>query len=320
MNKTPKISVIVPVLNGEATIAQAMNSLRTQTLGDFEVLVIDDGSTDNTADIVQSLAKEDPRFRYEFLGRNYGVSFARNRAIDLAKGEWLALLDADDWYDPSRLEKLLAAAEEKQAEAVFDNLLVFDHATGEIVDTTHFQKGPSVEKITAQTLFERDTPFVKYAIGYAQPFVRTAFLRKKGIRYNETLRLGEDFAFLAEILFQGGRVFALPEAFYVYRHRVSPSEGSVSPFSRSTNDHRQIKEACRDLKNKYESLMSPRLLRIMKRRCGAFDLLIAAREAKALYRQGRVFSTAKIFLAQPRLALFLLRLFLLRCFRRRCRG
>lgn len=90
-----KISVIVPVYNAEDWLQDALASLQRQTYADFEVILVDDGSTDGSADICRKMCGQDPRFRI-ISQSNYGVSMARNAGLDHARGEWIAFMDADD--------------------------------------------------------------------------------------------------------------------------------------------------------------------------------------------------------------------------------
>lgn len=99
----PKVSVLMPVYNGEKYIKQAIDSILAQSFSDFELLVIDDGSTDRSAEIVSSY--RDERIRYVANATNLGLAGARNRAIEAARGEYLAWLDCDDISLPRRLEK-----------------------------------------------------------------------------------------------------------------------------------------------------------------------------------------------------------------------
>ncbi len=96
---TPHFSVIIPVFNGESFIARAIESVLTQTFPAEEILVIDDGSTDRTAEVV---ARYGTRVR-SIRQTNRGVSVARNMGAQVAQGDWLTFLDADDWYFPDRL-------------------------------------------------------------------------------------------------------------------------------------------------------------------------------------------------------------------------
>lgn len=106
----PKISVVMPVYNGEAYIQDALNSVLAQTLTDFELIVVNDGSTDDTLSIVQSY--DDPRIRVLSHQVNRGIAFSRNEGVDAANGQYIAMLDSDDVAIPNRLEVQAAFLDE----------------------------------------------------------------------------------------------------------------------------------------------------------------------------------------------------------------
>ena len=101
-----KVSVIIPLYNREATIGQALRSVLEQSVPPSEIIVVDDGSVDGSAEVVRAL--DDPRVRYLHQA-NAGAGAARNRGLELARGDWVALLDSDDWWRPTRIASAAAA-------------------------------------------------------------------------------------------------------------------------------------------------------------------------------------------------------------------
>lgn len=99
-----KVSVIIPVYNKEHYVFETLQSLLEQTFSDWEAIVIDDGSKDNSADIVKCI--KDPRIQF-FQQSNHGVSYTRNKGIEMARGEFIAFLDADDTWFPDYLETVV---------------------------------------------------------------------------------------------------------------------------------------------------------------------------------------------------------------------
>jgi len=106
---TPLVSVIIPTFNREKFIGEALHSILQQTFLDFEIIVIDDGSTDGTADVIKLFPTDKLRYIYQ---KNRGRSNARNHALRLAKGSYIAFLDSDDLYLPSKLELQVSYMEE----------------------------------------------------------------------------------------------------------------------------------------------------------------------------------------------------------------
>jgi len=115
---TPTVTVIIPAYNAARYVGRTLRSLRDQSFRDFEVIVVDDGSTDDTAAAVQLMVEADPRFRL-IRQPNGGVAAARNRAIAEARGRYLANLDADDMWLPTFLERTTAALEAGGEDTVF---------------------------------------------------------------------------------------------------------------------------------------------------------------------------------------------------------
>ncbi len=106
MINSPSVTIILPAYNGARWIKKALKSALSQSFRDFELIVINDGSTDTTEEVVLTLAKEDGRILYVKNEHNIGIQKTRNRALDFAKGEFIAEIDQDDeWIDTNKLEK-----------------------------------------------------------------------------------------------------------------------------------------------------------------------------------------------------------------------
>lgn len=119
LNNKSLISVIIPLYNAERYIKSTLDSVLNQTYQNFEVIIIDDTSTDSGPQIVKQHANEDNRIKYYRNEKNSGVSVSRNRGVKLALGDWVAFIDSDDKWEKDKLEKQINCVNENQCEFVF---------------------------------------------------------------------------------------------------------------------------------------------------------------------------------------------------------
>jgi succinoglycan biosynthesis protein ExoO len=221
---SPLISVIIANYNGAAYLVDALRSARVQTLADLEIIVSDDASTDGSTAIIRQLVAEDDRIRLITSDVRRGPAAARNRALDAARGRWIAVMDSDDFMHPARLEKLVGFAEQDNADIVADDLLVFD--SDHVERPTALLKGK-----WARAPFWIDAPtYVRLnelygsgpSLGYLKPVMRRRLL--EGVRYDESLRIGEDYNLMLQLLLGGARYRVYPFLYYFYRrHSLSIS-------------------------------------------------------------------------------------------------
>jgi glycosyltransferase involved in cell wall biosynthesis len=127
---SPRVSVVIPTRDSIGFLPEAIATAQAQTLRDIEILVVDDGSVDATWALLLGAAASDPRVRPLRRAAPGGVSAARNAGLAEARGDWIALLDADDLWLPDRLERLVALAETLEADLLADDLLLRDFETG----------------------------------------------------------------------------------------------------------------------------------------------------------------------------------------------
>lgn len=134
MKNNPLVSVIMPAYNAEKYIAEAIQSVISQTYTNWQLLVIDDCSTDRTAEIAEEFEKTDQRIRALRNPKNMGVAKTRNRGLDLAEGEWVALLDSDDRWHKEKLEKQLAVAENSDEDIIYCSYALTDESGKHLSD------------------------------------------------------------------------------------------------------------------------------------------------------------------------------------------
>ncbi|AVH64772.1 glycosyl transferase [Nostoc sp. 'Peltigera membranacea cyanobiont' 213] len=217
----PKVSVIIPAYNTEAYIAKAIESALEQTLNDIELIVVDDGSSDQTVKVAKSFS--DQRLKVIVNQENLGVSAARNRALTAAQGEWIAILDSDDWYEPERLEKLVLLAEETNADMIADDLYLIQDGATSPWSTLIQESGEHIDKIIQidPVYFVKTNVYGQAgsSLGLTKPIFKREFLVKHGIIYDETVSIAEDYWFDMKCLINGARFFIVPKPYYFYRSR-----------------------------------------------------------------------------------------------------
>ena len=301
----PLVSVIIPTYNNEATLGEAIASAQRQTLSNIEIVVVDDGSTDDTPNIIRNLAAQDSRIKSIRLAKNSGVSHGRNTAIKHASGEWIAVLDADDIFEPPRLEKMVVTAKKIDADVLCDNLKMRDFGSFEIVAVTKWHEGGHITALTPRKLFHPGFPIGQIPIGWAKPLIKASFLEKNRLSYDERISLGEDYLFLAEIFLDHGRVFFMPEAHYIYLRRVSRF-GKVSSGFFSLRGWDDLIKLCNVLLEKYaEKLSNDNRRQILKRRKIVTDW-IQYMKFRNFLREKKVAAAVALFFRTPVISIYLI--------------
>jgi succinoglycan biosynthesis protein ExoO len=295
-------SVIIPAYNVSDIVGRAIRSAAAQTLPPLEILVIDDCSTDNTVEVVKALALDIPSIRLLSTPANSGPSAARNIGLRAAQGDWIALLDSDDAWKPRRLERLSEVASATSADFVADNLVMWDAVADRQFKPTHFQFPEARKQITLLDVFRADDNFnfSKATFAIMKPICSRKFLVDRKIEYSESLRVGEDFVLLAEILFNGATVILIKEAYYIYSMPSGPS--GRSPHSRTDYNFNKLTVACDMLSRKYGDGIDPTLKRVMHRYRKTMTLLYEANLARTYRRSGQYGRYFAYLIARPDLS------------------
>ena len=203
-----EVTVVIPSYNSSATIEAAVRSALLQT-EPVSVIVVDDGSKDDTVEKVQALAKDTSRLSVLVQSRNQGPSAARNRAIGAAGTSWIAILDGDDYMHPDRIRRMLEVALTEDLDIVADDLIRISAEPDPKTGTRLWSDTPIGLIHVDLARFAREN-IDKYTgsrreLGYLKPLMRRSFLIDQKISYNETMRLAEDYDLYMRALLSGAR-------------------------------------------------------------------------------------------------------------------
>lgn len=216
-----KVSVIMANYRGAEHLSAAITSVLRQSHADLEVIVSDDASPDDSLAIVRAAAAGDDRVRLIEAAANAGPAAARNRALEIASGDWIAVVDSDDLLHPERFERLLAAAGRLGADMIADDLLFFGDTVEASGRTLLQPLGLCVPlTVTTEVFLEASGETAQIpALGYLKPMIRRSMIGTH--RYDESLRIGEDYDFVLRLLLAGGRYAVVPDPMYLYRRHTA---------------------------------------------------------------------------------------------------
>lgn len=210
------ISIIVPTYNVCKWLKRCVDSILSQRYRDFELLLIDDGSTDGSGEICDEYAEKDSRIRV-FHKPNGGVSSARNLGLDNARGQWITFADADDYVSPYYLENLIAAVDNPEIDLVFNYAIV--HCNGKVEKEDYPEKEISISEISDLFLHN---DLIWHTSTWSKLF-RRSIIENYNIRYIEDVHIGEDALFLFTYLLKCRRIKVICTCDYNYVIRTTDS-------------------------------------------------------------------------------------------------
>ncbi len=211
-NEFGLISVIMAAYNAEKTIELAIRSVLNQTYTNFELLVIDDGSTDNTVSVVQRLADYDSRVILIRNEKNSGVSYTRRYGLKMARGTWIAILDSDDAWKPEKLEKQVLLQQLTHAELLYTGSTFMDEDGKAIHWQLHVPQKIEYKKLLKQNLISNSSSLVKKTL-YEQNYVMGN-------------KMHEDYAIWLNILKSGQVAYGVDEPLLIYRIAKTSKSGN----------------------------------------------------------------------------------------------
>ncbi|WP_297981997.1 glycosyltransferase [uncultured Methanobrevibacter sp.] len=217
-----KISVIIPVFNVEKYLSRCLDSVINQTMEDIEIICINDGSTDNSLDILEHYSTSDSRIKI-YSQENKGAGNARNNAIKHVSGEYLFFLDADDFLKPTSLKELYDVAIEKSVDFVVYRLINYDENTKEIYENEYYNMDIIYEKVK-DNIFnfkELGNLIFKFAVTPTSKLYNTKFFLDNNFKFPEDI-IFEDEILFYELLLRSEKIFFYPKHLY-YRCRRNDS-------------------------------------------------------------------------------------------------
>lgn len=197
------VTIVMPIYNAEAFLKEAVNSVLLQSYCNWELLMVDDASTDRSLELAKEFARQDPRIKVLWNEKNQGVANTRNRGIAEAKGDYIALLDSDDVWLPKKLERQVALLEERCAQLAYCSYDFIDDKGNSILKPYLVPETTNFEKMLYNNVIGCSTVLIQ-----ADLFKKHRFLKEC---YHE------DYALWMEMLQEGCRAVGLSEVYVHYR-------------------------------------------------------------------------------------------------------
>lgn len=253
----PLFSIIMPVFNRAREVVQSLKSIQLQEFTDFEVIVVDDASSDRTADAVARVMTSDPRIQLIRLDTNVGPGPARNVGIARARGTYIRICDSDDFYPPGALAALARCAAEGDADVIAGNMMVWNS------DLRRVKGLPGPWEIVRRSRSSdlRELPELWAMVHFHRCAFRRTFLQKNGIAY-PSMRRGEDPVYMAEVLTKADSFSLVPAPVYLFHERVRSHQYPPEHILDAISAHSRIRQImCRagypDLAFFFDSFWSP---------------------------------------------------------------
>lgn len=214
----PKISVILPVFNSQKYIRKAVRSVLNQTFTDFELIIVNDGSTDDTINILNSFSDS----RIEIINQpNMGPGAARNNALEVAKGDYIMFLDSDDWYSDDCLETAYGEITRYDADMTFFQMINYNN--GEVYENDWFELKTFDESFENRSFSPAETPgsIFDLSVGVCQKIYNHEFLKRINARFPEGIFF-EDMPFFYYVYLKADKISIIKKHLY-YRRKHDES-------------------------------------------------------------------------------------------------
>ena len=261
------LSVIIPVYNVENYLNECLDSVTSQTLDDMEIICIDDGSTDNSPDILKEYSKKDKRIKI-ITKENGGQATARNLGIKEAQGEYIAFVDSDDFIEPTMFEKLYTKAKDNNLDIAMCKIATYDNQTEEIKNNVWYYMLGVFRDFEKDIFNHKDTKefTCHIAVTPYNKIYKTTLLKENNILFPEGL-IFEDEKFFYDTYLRAKRVSIVDEFLYYYRiNRKGSTVDTIkdNDFSDIVPISKLIRETFKETDNyeDYKILLSNRFIHL----------------------------------------------------------
>ena len=220
LNKNSSVSIISPVYNASNYINKFTQSLFQQTYTNFEIIFVDDGSTDNSLKILQQYASKDVRIK-TLHQANQGAAAARNLGLSNANGKYVVFLDSDDYFEPDLIEQSVAKAEKFNADIVIFKAETFDNVTGQTSALN--DRITKLPEYQLKVFSYKDIPediFNSFLIAPWNKLYRKSFLEKHGFKF-QNIKRTNDLLFVCQTLVAAKRIILLDKILVHYRTGIT---------------------------------------------------------------------------------------------------
>ena len=276
------ISIIIPVYNAKNYLVRCLQSIISQAYKNFEVILVDDGSTDNSYEICQDIANKDKRF-IVVTQTNSGASSARNRGIEIAKGEWITFIDADDYVEKSYLESLCINIENEKTLIIQGLKQV--NSKGEDIKKIDFEYSKLSGSEVRKAFDEKE--IFEYAYTVAKLYNRD-IINKHNIKFNEQISYSEDMLFMLEYILHCDFIKFVQGSLYNYVIDASTLSQRYNPFESEFLLFTEYTRLNKAIANKYSFTETYK-----SQRCGALMLM---RGIYSLYKKSGHSKKERIFI------------------------
>ena len=246
--ETPLVSVFIPVYNAEKYIAESLESILNQTYQNLEIILVDDGSTDRSVEIIESY--QDERIKLIRNEKNMGIPFTRNVGLENASGKYMAIMDSDDISLPERIEKQVKYLE--------------NHPEIDVVGSYYYKfSGEKTREIRLTYIHpdEIDIVLLFYSpISNPSSMVRLETVRKHRLKYNLNYFVAQDYGFWVEISKVGGKIAVIPE--FLLKYRTGHENITKNRIKRKLNVEKIIQSIHQDILNHYKINLTEEELKV----------------------------------------------------------